>query len=92
MPNSEANPLLDKLEEIASLLRQLVATERPKPQRLLRLTEAAHYLHISVGQLRGLVQRGELDVVPQSAGSRIPWLVDRTDLDHWIEKSKVNRG
>lgn len=92
MTEFETNPTLAKLDEIAGLLRELVSRERPKPQRLLRLREAAHYLHISVGQLRGVIQRGELAVVRQSDGTRAPWLLDRTDLDGWVEKSKVTIG
>jgi hypothetical protein len=90
--DSQANAMVEKLSEISGLLHELVARERPKPQRLLRLSEGAHFLHISVGQLRGLIQRGEIDVVRQSNGSRIPWLVDLEDLNRWIEKAKVNIG
>ena len=92
MPDPETNSVVAKLDEIASLLRELVSRERPKPQRLLRLSEAARCLHISVNQLRTLIQNGELEIVRQSNGSRIPWLIDREDLNRWIEKAKVNIG
>ena len=90
MPDVDTNPMISQLEEITSLLRELVRKERPKPQRLLRISEAAHYLHISVGQLRGLVQRGEIPIVRQSDGNRIPWLIDTRDCDAWIERAKTS--
>ena len=92
MPESETNSVVERLDRIADLLAQLLAKERPKPQRLLRLSEGANYLHISINQLRSAIQRGEIDVVRQSAGSRIPWLVAIDDLNLWIEKNKVTLG
>jgi excisionase family DNA binding protein len=91
MPEPEANPMLHRLDEIAGLLRQLVSAERPKPRRLLRLAEAAQYLHVSTGTLRAIVQRGELPVIRTGSNGdgHVPWLIDRADLDGWIEKSKV---
>ena len=93
MTELEANAkMLNRLDRIVELLGELASREHSKPRRLLRLVEGAHYLHISIGQLRNLIQRGEIDVIRQSNGSRIPWLVDRADLDRWVEKSKVTNG
>ena len=90
MPATANNAaLIERLDVLAGLLRQLVAREQPKPRRLLRVTEAAHYLHISRGQLRGLIQRGEIPVVKQSDGNHVPWLIDVKDCDAWIERSKT---
>ena len=76
----------DKLDQIAGLLKQLLAKERPQPRRLLRLSEAAAYLHISRGTLRAIVQRGELPIITPNENS--PWLLDRMELDHWIERNQ----
>lgn len=82
--------MLGKLDEIASLLHELVARERPKPQRLLRLSEAARYLHVSTGTLRSIIQRDGLPVIKAGNGDgHVPWLIDRADLDAWIERNKT---
>jgi excisionase family DNA binding protein len=94
MTECEPNPVVARLDEITGLLRELVSRERPKPRRLLRLAEAAEYLHVSSATLRAIVQRGELPVIRtgSSCDGHVPWLLDRSDLDRWIEKSKVNIG
>ena len=83
--------MLDKLDEILVALRELVRKENPKRQRLLRLVEAAEYLHVSTGTLRSIVQRGELSVIRtgSSGDGHVPWLLDVRDLDSWVEKRKV---
>lgn len=90
MPENGANSTGEKLDLIASLLRQLVNRER-RPPRLVRIGEGAQYLGISKWQLRTLVQRGEIPIVQQSEGKHIPWLVDTEDLDGWIDRAKVDR-
>lgn len=90
MPEADGNPTLEKLEEIADLLRQLVAKERPTPRRLLRLKEAADYLHISPWQLRRIAQAGELPIIKPEDHNHAPWLVDVRELDSWIERNKTN--
>jgi excisionase family DNA binding protein len=94
MPDCETNPTLDRLNEITSLLRELVSRDRPKPRRLLRLTEGAEYLHVSTGTLRAIIQRGELPVIRTGSNGdgRVPWLIDRADLDRWVEKTKATIG
>ena len=89
MPNTAANSMMGKLDEIAGLLRRLIAKEQPSPRRLLRLAEAADYLHISPWSLRGIIQRGELPIVKPGESGRGPWLLDRVELDRWIERTKV---
>jgi hypothetical protein len=91
MPDSEPNSILERLDMIAALLRELVAKERPP--RLLRLKPAAAYLSISVGALRTLIQNGVIDVIKLNEnGERVPWLVDVRSLDEFVEKGKVNHG
>jgi excisionase family DNA binding protein len=58
------------------------------PKRLLRLKPAAEYLSVSPGTLRGIVQRGELPIIKLADTGHSPWLIDRMELDAWIERSK----
>ena len=58
-------------------------------RRLLRLKPAAAYLSISPGLLRALVQRGEIPVIKITESGHAPWLLDRHELDNWIERTKV---
>jgi hypothetical protein len=88
MAESENSPILDRLDTIADLLRDIAAKERPP--RLLRLKPAAAYLSISVGALRGLIQKGEIEVVKVSEhGEHAPWLVDVRTLDEFIQRNKI---
>lgn len=81
--------LLEKLDAIAGLLKQLVEKDHPRPQRLMRTEEAASYLHLSKWQVRGLVARGELPVVKVRDNGHSPFLFDKADLDGLIDKSKL---
>jgi excisionase family DNA binding protein len=54
-------------------------------RRLLNLREAAFYLGVSVWTLRGMLHNGDLPYV--RAGRRL--LVDRQDLDRWIDAHKT---
>jgi len=90
MPVIDDNAMLSKLEEIADLLRALVAKEQQRPRRLMRLKESASYLCISPWQLRRLIQAGELAVIRQSECGHAPFLLDKADLDSWVERVKVN--
>jgi hypothetical protein len=67
-------------------------TVKPNPttRRLLRLRAASEYLSLSPGALRQIIQRGELPIIILSDSGHAPWLVDRADLDGWIERSKRN--
>jgi excisionase family DNA binding protein len=58
-------------------------------RRLLRLKPAAAYLSIGPNTLRGIIQRGELPITKLVESPGAPWLVDRRDLDSFIEKCKV---
>jgi excisionase family DNA binding protein len=53
--------------------------------RLLRIKPAAAYLSLGVGTLRKMVKDRTIPHVPE--GNK--FLIDRFDLDRWIEKAKV---
>jgi excisionase family DNA binding protein len=55
--------------------------------RLLRLKDAALYLSMGTKALRQLISSGKLPYVQMGANS--PFLVDRRDLDKFIERHKV---
>lgn len=90
MPVIDDNALLGKLDEIVALLRVLVSTEQQLPRRLMRLKESASYLSMSPWQLRRIIQSGELAVIRQSGNGHAPFLLDRAELDSWIDRAKVN--
>jgi excisionase family DNA binding protein len=54
-------------------------------QRLLRIPQAAHYLNRSVWMIRQMIASGELHTV----GTRKPFVLDRQDLDKYIESAKA---
>jgi excisionase family DNA binding protein len=54
-------------------------------QRLLRIPQVARYLNRSVWMVRQMIATGELRTV----GKRKPFLVDRRDLDDYIEREKA---
>lgn len=58
-------------------------------KRLLRLKQAAQYLSLSPGKLRGIIQRGELPIIRLAETGHSPWLIDRIELDAWIERTKI---
>jgi excisionase family DNA binding protein len=62
----------------------------PKAQanstRLLRLKQAAEYLSVSPWTLRRVIQAGQIAFVQIVENG--PWLVDRMDLDRFIESKK----
>jgi excisionase family DNA binding protein len=53
--------------------------------RLLTLKEAAQYISHCYDFMRDMVNSGEIPYVPKGDQK----LVDRLDLDKWIEKNKV---
>ena len=56
--------------------------------RLLSQQEAAHYLGISYWTVRDLVFRQEIPLI--KIGRRV--LVDRLDLDAYLDRSKIHPG
>ncbi len=63
--------------------------ENNSARRLLRLRPASEYLSVSPATLRAIVQRGEIPVIRLTEGGHAPWLLDRMELDAWIERSKI---
>ena len=58
--------------------------------RLLTLKQAAEYIGHSVDLVREMVNSRELPHIPKGRGEeRNHVLVDRLDLDRWVEKKKV---
>lgn len=86
----EANAVLGKLDEISTLLRALLAKQQLRPQRLLRISEAANYLRVSKWQLRNIVNRGEIPIVRvHDCKGHSPHVFDVHDLDAFVEKQKT---
>ena len=80
---------LEKLDQIAALLRVLVDQQKTGTPRLLRLKEASRYLNVGARKLRTLIQAGEIPLIRNGQGSSGVWLVDVKDLDAWIARAKV---
>lgn len=60
--------------------------------RLLGIPDAAHYLGIGTSSVERLIDNGTLPVVRiggDATGRRARRLLDRTDLDAYIEESKA---
>jgi excisionase family DNA binding protein len=56
--------------------------------RLMRTGEAARYLGLGAKGLRQLINSGELPYL-QLQGKNSPFLVDRRDLDKFIDRHKI---
>ena len=69
------------------LLQQLVSKQQTV--RLMRVKQAAAYLAMSPGQLRALVQRGEIPKISTTENGHSPFLFDKLDLDQWIQRNKI---
>jgi excisionase family DNA binding protein len=58
--------------------------------RLLSLKQAAEYIGHGVDLVRAMVECKEIPYVPKGRGERRQHvLIDRVDLDVWVEKHKV---
>lgn len=89
MPEAENNAVIDKLDEIAGLLRDVLKAQAQPRRRLVRLRSAAAYYSVSVGTIRTLIQKGALPIVKIHDGNRhTPHLIDLDDLDELIQRSK----
>jgi excisionase family DNA binding protein len=62
-----------------------VACLNVEEQRLLRIPQAARYLNRSVWMVRQMIATGELRTV----GKRKPFVIDRRDLDDYIDRAKA---
>jgi excisionase family DNA binding protein len=68
--------------------RDRMKRESSVTERLLRLRPASEYLSVSPATLRAIVQRGELPIIKLAENGHSPWLLDRLDLDAWVERTK----
>jgi excisionase family DNA binding protein len=58
--------------------------------RLFTIKQAADYIGHSVDLVREMIAKGELPHVPKGSGNaRVHKLLDRHDLDIWVERNKV---
>lgn len=64
--------------------------ENNSARRLLRLRPASEYLSVSPAVLRRLCQAGEIKIIRLAENGHAPWLIDRVELDAWIERSKIS--
>jgi len=62
-----------------------IAFPNAEEQRLFKIPQADHYLNRSVWMVRQMIASGELRTV----GSRKPFLIDRRDLDDYIDRAKA---
>ena len=59
--------------------------------RLLTLKQAAEYINHSVDLVRDMVASRELPHIQKGGGKKRPhFVIDRLDLDKWIETKKLN--
>jgi excisionase family DNA binding protein len=64
------------------------STQKP---RLLRCSDAAHYLGVGKKRIRELIARKELPCVQLQPGNS-PFLLDVRDLDRFVEARKQRTG
>lgn len=87
--NGNSAAVARQLDTVIALLRELVAVQRQRPARLLRLSAAADYIAVSTWQLRRLIHAGEIPAVKVHADDpHAPVLVDVADLDEFVERRK----
>jgi hypothetical protein len=79
---------LRPLQTIVELL-QRIDSKRQQPRRLMRLKEAANYLCMSPWQVRRLIATGELSRIGANENMHAPFLLDKFELDSWIERNKM---
>ncbi len=84
MPALKVNQTARKMEDDGASAPSVIKEESITP-RLLGLKSAAGYLSLSYWTVRELIWRGEIPSV--RVGRRI--LVDREDLDAFIERNKL---
>jgi len=86
--NSSADLLANVTELVTHAVRR-VQRGAEIPPRLLDVADSARYLSVSEKVIRELIAAGEIPFI-QRVPMRSPFLLDRADLDKWIERNKVN--
>lgn len=79
------NPLSDMIQDaVRSVLAEVIKTTDLRPQRLVDPVQAAQYLGISRSKIYEMIASGELPVVRSGRST----LLDKDDLDNWIQAHK----
>jgi excisionase family DNA binding protein len=86
---NSASDLLGEMTELVARAMHRVQRGAEIPPRLLDIDDAARYLAMSDKSVRELIQQGELGYIQKIPG-RSPYLLDRIELDKWIERSKTS--
>jgi excisionase family DNA binding protein len=82
------NTMLNALTPGATERNQVQRADQIQP-RLLDIDDAARYLSMSDKGVRQLIANGELPYIQRIRG-RSPYLIDRIELDKWIERNKTS--
>lgn len=85
--NSNGDLLANVTDLVTHAIRRVQRGSEIAP-RLLDIDDAARYLAMSDKGVRELIAAGELSYIQKLPG-RSPYLIDRQDLDRWIERSKI---
>jgi excisionase family DNA binding protein len=78
---------MNTIEALAPDASRQVQRPAQIPPRLLDITDSARYLAVSDKVIRELIVNGELPFIQRIPG-RSPYLLDRIELDKWIERNK----
>jgi len=78
---------MEEIRELASAALRRVQRADLVPPRLFDIDDSARYLAMSDKGVRELISNGELPFIQRVPG-RSPYLIDRIELDRWIERNK----
>jgi excisionase family DNA binding protein len=78
---------MEEIHQLASAALRRVQRADLIPPRLLDIDDAGRYLSMSDKAVRELIAVGELPFIQKIPG-RSPYLLDRVELDAWVEKNK----
>lgn len=59
------------------------------PARWLTVQQVSKYCNVSADTVRLWCRHGGLGYVKNGEGPRAPWLIDRMELDHFLETRKL---
>ncbi len=69
------------------MTKSVASTPQNVTPRMMRTKVAARYAGMSAWKIKKLIHEGKLRIFVD--GDRSPWLVDRHDLDAYIESNKI---
>jgi excisionase family DNA binding protein len=81
--------LMSEIHELASAALHRVQRADLIPPRLFDIDDSARYLSMSDKAVRELIAAGELPYIQKIPG-RSPYLIDRIELDKWVERNKCS--